>query len=151
MEYIQAKEEHIEKIVELVRNTINTIYPKYYPQEVVDFFCELHCCKNITKDVKAGIVGILIVDNEVVGTGCFKENHITRVYVSPESQGKGYGSYIMDCLENEIFLNHDVVCLDASLPACQFYEKRNYKTIKHESYEVDNGIVLVYEIMEKGK
>ena len=149
MEYIQANEEHIEKIVELVRDTINTIYPKYYPKEVVDFFCELHCYKNISEDINNGNVGVLIVDNDIVGTGCYKDNHITRVYVSPKYQGKGYGSYIMECLEKEIALTSDVVYLDASLPACQFYEKRNYKTIKHESYEVDNGVVLVYEIMEK--
>ena len=149
MEYIKANEEHIEKIMELVRDTIKTIYPKYYPKEVVDCFCELHCIENIAEDIKAGRVGILIVDNDIVGTGCFKENHITRVYVRPEHQGMGYGSYIMECLEKEIAKTSDVVYLDASLPARQFYEKRGYKTTKHESYEVDNGIVLVYEIMEK--
>ena len=149
MEYFRAKEGNINMIVELVRDTINTIYPKYYPKEVVDFFCEIHCHKNISEDIKNGNVGILMVDNDIVGTGCYKENHITRVYVRPEHQGKGYGTYIMDCLEKEIALKNGTIYLDASLPACQFYEKRGYKTIKHESYEVDNGVVLVYEIMEK--
>ena len=149
MKYIQAKESDINKVVELVRDTIKTIYPKYYPKEVVDFFCELHCYKNIAEDINKGNVGVLIVDNDIVGTGCYKGNHITRVYVSPEYQGKGYGSYIMECLEKEVALCSDVAYLDASLPACQFYEKRGYKTTKHETYEVNNGIVLVYEIMEK--
>lgn len=51
MEYIKATEKDIEQIVDLVQNTIKTIYPKYYPKEVVDFFCELHSRENILKDV----------------------------------------------------------------------------------------------------
>ena len=149
MEYIKATEKDLEHIVMLVQETIKTIYPKYYPKEVVEFFCELHCQENILKDIKAGLVGILIKDNEIVGTGCYKDNHITRVYVKPAYQKQGYGSYIMQCLENEIGLQCDSVCLDASLPASHLYEKRGYKTVKHERWNVENDVVLVYEIMEK--
>lgn len=149
MEYIKATENDLEQIAALVQETIKTIYPKYYPKEVVDFFCELHCRENIFKDIKAGVVGIVVNDNEIVGTGCYKDNHITRVYVKPVFQKQGYGSYIMQCLENEIALHHDIVYLDASLPACHLYEKRGYKTIKHERWNVENGAVLVYEVMEK--
>ena len=115
----------------------------------VEFFCEFHCQENILKDIKAGLVGVLIKDNEIVGTGCYKDNYITRVYVKPAFQKQGYGSYIMQCLENEIGLQCDSVCLDASLPASHLYEKRGYKTIKHERCNVENDVVLVYEIMEK--
>lgn len=149
MEYIKATEKDIEQIAALVQNTIQTIYPKYYPKEVVDFFCELHCKENIQKDVQAGLVGILRNENIIVGTGCYKDNHITRVYVAPEYQGQGYGSYIMQCLENEIGLKYDTVNLDASLPASHLYEKRGYKTIRHDRWPVENGVILVYEIMEK--
>ncbi|MBP3578938.1 MAG: GNAT family N-acetyltransferase [Lachnospiraceae bacterium] len=149
MEYIKATEQDVEQITALVQKTIKTIYPKYYPKEVVDFFRELHCQENISKDVEDGRVGVLKVDNELVGTGCFKENHITRVYVKPSAQKRGYGSYIMECLENEIASQYDTVNLDASLPACCLYEKRGYKTVKHERRNVANGVVLVYEVMEK--
>lgn len=149
MDYIKATEKDLEQITELVQETIKTIYPKYYPKEVVDFFSQLHSFENIRKDVVDGRVGILKADNEIVGTGCFKENHITRVYVKSSAQRKGYGSYIMECLEREIGLQYDTVNLDASLPACCLYEKRGYKTVKHERWNVENGVVLVYEIMEK--
>lgn len=149
MEYIKATEQNIQQIVQLVQSTIRTIYPKYYPQEVVDFFYELHCEANIKKDIQDGRVGILVVDGTVVGTGCYKDNHITRVYVAPECQGQGYGSYIMQCLENEIGLHFDTVNLDASLPASHLYETRGYRTIKHEKWPLENDVVLVYEIMEK--
>ena len=59
MEYIKATDKDLEQIVTLVQDTIKTIYPKYYPKEVVAFFCELHCRENILKDIHAGSVGVL--------------------------------------------------------------------------------------------
>lgn len=149
MEYIKATKKDTEKVYELVQDTIRTIYPKYYPKEVVDFFCKHHNFENVAKDIESGLVGVLICDGQIVGTGCYKKNHITRVYVTPKFQGKGYGSYIMQCLEKQIGTEYASVYLDASLPAVHLYEKRGYKTIKHEKWPVENGVVLEYEVMEK--
>lgn len=149
MEYIKATEKDLDQIVMLVQETIKTTYPKYYPKEVVDFFCELHCKDNIAKDISDGFVGILQNDDIIIGTGCYQDNHITRVYIKPEYQGRGYGSYIMECLEHKISLEYDSVYLDASLPASHLYETRGYQTIKHDRQNVENGVILVYEVMEK--
>ena len=35
----------------MVQHTIKTIYPKYYPMEVVDFFCEHHSEDAIENDI----------------------------------------------------------------------------------------------------
>ena len=149
MEYKKATDKNINSIYEVVQKTIRTIYPKYYPGEVVDFFCELHSRENIVRDIESGNVGILVVQDQIVGTGSRDKNHITRVYVLPEFQGKGYGSFIMQCLENEIASEYHTVLLDASLPAAHLYEQRGYCTVKHEKWNVKNGVVLVYEVMEK--
>lgn len=149
LKYVKATENESEEIFKLVKNTIKTVYPKYYPKEVVDFFCQLHSKENILNDIKAGSVGVLFNENTIVGTGSYKDNHITRVYVSPQFQKQGFGSYIMQCLENEISKNYDTIYLDASLPASHLYEKRGYKTIEHKKWLVENDVVLVYEIMEK--
>lgn len=155
MKYVKARPEEAEIVFEIVQNTVKTVYPKYYPGEVVDFFCELHRKERIAEEIENagkafdGYVGILVEKDKIVGTGSYAGNHITRVYVLPEHQGKGYGGYIMQCLEAEIFAKHDAALLDASLPASGFYEKRGYRTIRHERYPVENGAVLVYEVMEK--
>lgn len=149
LNYIKATEKDGDQIFELVQNTIRTIYPKYYPQEVVAFFCELHSRAAICEDIRNGFVGILMQDQQMVGTGSYQDNHITRVYVAPEYQGQGYGSRIMLCLEEEISRQYTMACLDASLPASHLYEKRGYRTVSHEKYGVENGVTLVYEVMEK--
>lgn len=149
MEYKKATLQESESIYEMVQTTIKTVYPKYYPKEVVDFFCEHHSLENILRDIENGVVGVLIDNDRMVGTGCYQDNHITRVYVLPEFQGRGYGSFIMEQLEDIIAVEYDTVFLDASLPACHLYEKRGYQTIRHDRWNVENGVVLVYEIMEK--
>ncbi|MCQ2973264.1 MAG: GNAT family N-acetyltransferase [Bacteroidales bacterium] len=149
MKYQTATLKDLQVIFEIVQETIKQVYPKYYPTEVVNFFLELHSLKNIEKDIVEENVGILINENIIVGTGCYIDNHITRVYVLPKFQGKGYGTFIMNTLEKLISLNHNTSILDASLPASYLYEKLGYKTIEHCKQEVENQRVLVYEVMEK--
>lgn len=148
MNYIEATEEYIEEVYKLVQETILTIYPRYYPKEVVDFFCMLHNKEKIAEDIKQGHLGILLDNDNLVGTGSYKGNHITRVYVKPAVQGKGYGSYIMQCLEDKIGREYDTVYLDASLPAVRLYERRGYRTKSHEKWDLENNVVLVYEVMK---
>lgn len=85
----------------------------------------------------------------MIGTGCFAHNHITRVYVLPEHQKKGYGTFIIKNIEAQISEKYDKTYLDASLPAAALYEKLGFSTIKHERYPVENGVILAYEVMEK--
>ncbi len=151
IEYIKATESDSETVCNIVRGTKATIYPHYYTQAVVDFFGRLHSLENITRDIKAGKVDILKVDGTIVGTGSRDENHITRVYVLPEYEGKGYGSIIMDHLELEIFSEYENANLDASLPATMFYEHRGFRTVEHRKHDIRDGEVMIYEIMEKGR
>ena len=149
MKYEIAKKENIEQIYQLVQNTINAIYPLYYPQGVVEFFRGLHSKENIATDIENGFVRVLLSGDCLVGTGSCKENHISRLFVTSDFQKKGYGSYIMQCLEKEISLNHTIIYLDASLAAACFYEHRGYKTLKHEELFINENARLAYEVMEK--
>lgn len=149
MKYELAKPEDLRAVYDVVQHTIQTIYPNYYPSEVVEFFSGLHSQESILNDIKKGCVGVLRIDGNIVATGCSVENHITRVYVLPECQKKGYGTFIMNSMETQIGARYDKVYLDALLPAAALYEKLGYSTVRHERYPVKNGAILAYEIMEK--
>ncbi|MCM1253513.1 MAG: GNAT family N-acetyltransferase [Clostridium sp.] len=138
-----------EEIQNVLHTTIKTVYAKYYPKEVVDFFCKHHNREHILEGIASGNMGVLMDDKTIVGTGCFDHNHITGVYVLPGFQNRGYGSHILDCLEAEIAKSSSASTLDASLPAVFLYEHRGYKTVGHGVLELENDIRLVYEIMEK--
>lgn len=150
MRYIKADMTFCKAIYDLVQKTIKEIYPKYYPKQVVDFFCALHSINAIKSDIENGNLWALFTDENILAaTGSCEKNHITRVYVLPEYQGKGYGTYIIKRLEENIKEGYSKACLDASLPAVSFYERLGYKTVVHINYKVDNGAVLVYEEMQK--
>ncbi len=149
MEYITAKAEMADAIHTILHTTIKTIYPKYYPQEVVDFFCKHHSREHILEGIASGNMRVLKYKDIIVGTGCYDGNHITGLYVLPDYQKQGCGSKIMNCLESEISKEYDTVLLDASLPAACLYEHRGYKTVGHGIYELENDVKLVYEIMKK--
>ena len=149
MEYVTATSDMAGAIYDVLHTAIETVYPKYYPKEVVTFFCNHHSKEHILDGIKSGNMGVLIDKDLVVGTGCFDGNHITGVYVLPAYQNQGYGSHIMDFLETEIAKNHDTVILDASLAAVCLYEHRGYKTMGHGMYKLENDVKLGYEIMEK--
>lgn len=149
MKYITAAPDMVNEIYDVLHTTIKTVYAKYYPKEVVEFFCQHHSKEHILDGIASGNMGVLVSDNVIAGTGCFDDNHITGLYVLPSFQKQGFGSYIMNCLETEIFKKYDVAVLDASLPAVCLYEHRGYKTVGHGIYELENDVKLVYEIMEK--
>ena len=149
MKYVIASSDMANEICHVLHTAIKTIYPKYYPKEVVDFFCRHHSKEHVLKGIASGNMGVLMEGNVIVGTGCFDQNHITGVYVLPSFHKRGFGSHIMNCLENEISKKYDTAVLDASLPAVCLYEHRGYKTVGHGVHELENGAKLVYEIMEK--
>ncbi len=149
MEYELAKLEELQTIYEVVQETIKTIYPKYYPKEVVDFFCQHHSKEKIKKDIESGFVGVVRDDGIIIATGCHVENYIARVYVLPDYQKRGIGRFIIQTIEEEIRKQYAEVSLDASLPAAVVYEKLGYVTKSHEKLLVENDVVLAYEIMEK--
>lgn len=149
MNYIKATPDMANEIYDILHTAIQTIYPRYYPQEAVEFFCRHHRKERILDGIASGNMGVLTYNNVIVGTGCLDGNHITGVYVLPAYQNQGCGSHIMHCLETEIAKAYDTAILEASLPAVRLYEHRGYKTVGHGVCELENDRKLVYEIMEK--
>jgi len=149
MEIKLAGKQNMEQIYNLVQETIKTVYPRYYLKEIVDMFCEYHNQENILKDIDAGNTYILLKEGEIIGTGTMQENHITRVYVLPKFQKKGYGTFIMNRLEDRIKEQYEYAEIDASLPACRLYTHLGYQTVDHGIWEGKNDVIQVYEIMKK--
>ena len=123
--------------------------PLYYPSGVVQFFLDHHTPDRILPDIRAGHVYLFEADSAIVGTGTIRENEIARVFVLPEYQGRGYGSLIMQQLEELIFRTHGTAKLDSSLPAFGMYLKRGYKPRAWRTMVTPGGQVLCYHEMEK--
>lgn len=145
----KAQKEQAGVVHEIVSRTIREIYAKYYSEEVVRYFLELHNLANIEKDISEEKTYVIENENIICGTATVEDNRVSRVYVLPEYQGAGMGSRLMEHLEKEIIKNHGFVEVDSSLPAGEFYRKRNYVQIMHAEHPVENGKILSYEVMRK--
>lgn len=139
--------------VEIVRTitvqTINSVYPRYYPKGAVDFFLSHHNENNIKSDIEKGIIYVLYDNENAVGTVTLRDNEICRLFVLPEYQGKGFGGRLLDFAEKKIAENYSKIIIDASLPAKPIYLKRGYTFTEYHTIKTENGDFLCYDIMEK--
>lgn len=144
----KATSEDFEKVKSITHETINAIYPHYYPQGAVKFFLAHHCDENIARDIEAGIVWLLTDEEFFYGTVTVHENEIGRLFVHPEHQGFGYGRMLLDFAEAKIAESYDEIVIDASMSAKQIYKKRGYVEVGFNVVPAF-GDYLCYDIMKK--
>ena len=88
--------EDLNIVYTIVCCAISEIFPAFYPQVVVEFLLDYHSKENIKQDILQGCIYLLFEENIFVGTGTFKEKEISRIFILPGYQGRGYGTKIMD-------------------------------------------------------
>lgn len=137
-------------VKEISETTITEVYSHYYPKGAVKFFLEHHSQTNICNDIKLQQVYLCFdVMQNVGGTVTIKDNEISRLFVLPSHQGKGYGTEMLDFAENAISNKYPKVVLAASLPTKNLYIKRGYKNVEYNIISASHGDFLCYDVMEK--
>lgn len=150
MNIIRANNDDVGTIHHIVHTTMNIVYPRYYPEHVVQFFLNHHSIDSIEKAIGLECILLLECEGKIIGTGALRENEIRRMFILPEYQGKGYGCLLLDKLEQQAMSrDYTTVVLDSSLPAYNLYVKRGYTPIKYETIVVRNGQVLCFHTMSK--
>ena len=138
------------RIASVVQDTIDAVYPHYYPQGVVQYFKEHHSSDKIAADIAEGCVYAAACEGALVGTVTVKENRIDRLFVLPACQGKGIGGALLDFAERSMIGRcSGVATLAASLPAKEFYFRHGYRETGFHRIETPVGDTLCYDTMEK--
>lgn len=145
----QAMKIDLDTVKNITYETIQTIYPHYYPKGAVDFFIQHHSYENIATDIGLGKVFIIEIGKIIVGTVTIKGIEICRLFVLPYYQRNGYGRALLEFSEKHISKKSKKIRLDASLPAKEIYLNRGYKKIESHSILTLNGDYLYYDVMEK--
>jgi GNAT superfamily N-acetyltransferase len=143
----KALPEHIDIVRGIVRETIEAVFPHYFPRGAVDYFLEHHNESAIRADIDAGHVFIIKSADEVAATGTMKDGEISRLFVLPRYQNQGMGRRLMDFFEHILFRTSDEIRLDASLPALSFYRSRGYRETEFKKVKTKNGDYLCYYMM----
>ena len=119
----------LETVSRIVRETINAVYPRYYPAGAVELFLSYHSPDRIAADISEGIVYLSEAGGESVGTVTVRGDEVCRMFVLPGYQGKGYGGELLRFAEKVIARSFGTARLDASLAAKGLYIKNGKKTV----------------------
>ena len=143
-------EADLEALQRLAHETIDACYPAAYPPEAVRFFREYHSQESILKDAEDGLMLVVESGEAMVATGTLIGDYVSRVFVHPGHQRRGYGALVMSRLE-EAARDAGVraVLLEASLPSKPFYDSLGYETVCEDSFEVEGGQRLEFYRMRK--
>lgn len=144
------QEDDFPEVVQLIHSTIKTIYPEYYPDEVVNFFLSYHSVDELRKRISFKKTTVLIVEleNEIIGCGYLRKQEIGAVYVKNKLQCSGIGSMIVKGLiDLAKSKNHDHIWLDATIGAREFYLKMGFQLIENKTEYVENNTALDYHRM----
>ncbi len=145
----QAKEQDTGMVHDIVCRTIKEAYSRHYAPEVVDYFLDCHNTQNIHKDISNGDTYIVEINGECIGTGSHNGNYISRVFIHPDFQGRGYGTEIVDHLEKLILQDHEKVFLHSAVTGHQFYLRHGYSEKEAVNTTITDGAVFKYIVMEK--
>lgn len=152
-----------EQLVE-VQKLAQIIWPATYnsilSQEQFDYMMEMmYSISSLEKQLESGKVFLLVKDeNRYVGFASYelhvetsKATKIHKLYVLPETQGKGIGRKLIDYIKEIAIKKNDEIlqlAVNRHNKAKDFYLKYGF-TIKEEKvFEIGNGYVMDDYVME---
>lgn len=141
----------LDTVAAIVQQTIREQYPHYYPAGAVALFLDGHSAAQIGADVAKNIVWLAEEDDAgaPIGTITIDGNHLTRLYVLPSVQGRGYGGALLDFAEAQVAEDYDTAVLETTPLGRLIYRKRGYVETDYHLMWAENGDLLAYDDMEK--
>lgn len=140
----------LEPVFALVARTIETSYAGVYGPAAVDHFHEHHARGEIRRAAEEGCTVLLEQDGRLLATGTLVGDHVDRVYVAPEHQGRGLGRRVMAALEQQARRDGvRTIRLAASIPARVFYLRLGYRLVSEECHDFPDGDCLPWFKMAK--
>lgn len=137
-------------VQKLIFRTIDVSYAKTYSPSAMGHFRNHHADEEILGDAQQGYMVILEKCEEVIGTGTLINGKITRMYVAPENQGRGFGRQIVNLLEQHAKTQGlESIFLYSSVVAKPFYESLGYHIEAEKSAQMQDGEHLEYFEMTK--
>jgi diamine N-acetyltransferase len=152
--------------LEIIRDLAYKIWPSTYGSILseiqldfmLDKFYHLDYLANQLENQNQ--VFLLIEDNsEYLGFCSYEINHqntnktkLHKIYVLPETQGKGIGKMLLNQVERIALENRNPILLlnvNRFNNALEFYKKQGYTVVKTIDIEIGNGYLMEDFVMEK--
>lgn len=159
---IKATSKDFAKIKEIAYQTWPQTYGEILPKQQLEymlnaFYSEEALQENVTQ--RGHHFELAIEDNNYLGFVSYEHNcnqnnqtKIHKIYILPNTQGKGIGKALVDHVEKEaIMMGSCALFLNVNRfnKAIQFYQKMGFKIIGQEDIELEYGYLMEDFIMQK--
>jgi GNAT superfamily N-acetyltransferase len=98
-------------------------------------------------------------ENEVLGFASYEHNYdqkqqtrIHKIYILPQTQGKGIGKFLIDAVENLATENNSLALslnVNRFNKALTFYQKIGFEIVAQVDIELEHGYLMEDYVMEK--
>ncbi len=160
MKLIKANQSHLEIIDDLARQIWPVAYKDILSTEQLSYMLDTFYAKEALSEQMKNNHIFYLVQNEndkYVGFVSYEINcspnktKIHKIYVLPETQGKGVGKLLFEKVKEEALKEkQQVIYLNVNKynKAQQFYAKLGFKTVKEEVIDIGLGYVMDDYVME---
>ncbi len=162
IELVEASEFHFPLIRDIAQRTWPSTFGAILSDEQIEYMLELmYSLPALEKQVvESGHRFLLAREGEnYLGYASYETNYegksttkLHKIYLLPESQGKGVGRALIDRVGMMArAAGNSVISLNVNRynPAVQFYEKLGFQTVGHEDIDIGNGFLMEDFVMEK--
>ena len=128
-------------------STCYTTFPHAYRQHWME---DHHSVDQTLQEATEGLTLVIECRKHIMGTGNIVNDRIQSIMIRPDMQRQGYGTELLQRLEQHARnTGISVVQVSALPPARPFFERSGYKTISEHPFTAPNLRQFTYFIMEK--
>lgn len=161
MKIIQASKSQLSIVRDLAYKIWPTAYREILSQDQLNYMLDkFYSLESLIEQMEQRKHVFLLAeeDDKYIGFASYElniENHKTKIhkiYVLPETQGKGYGVQLINEIEKRAkYLQNDILFLNVNRfnKAQQFYKKIGFEIAYEEDIEIGKGYLMEDFVMEK--
>lgn len=146
----QCTSNEVKQLHTLIHEVIQSCYPKIYPPAVVRFYERYHSIEELKKRIAQSRFFILCKENKAIASAYLKGEEMGGVYVLPEFQHQGLGSFMTThVIEEAKNLGTQYLWLEATPLAYRMYMKLGFEVKRLEVMYAGEHGTLDYYYMEQ--
>lgn len=158
---VKATTEDLKTVSAIAHKTWPLTYGEILSRAQLEYMLDVFYSEiSLKKNIDSGHEFILAVeDKKVLGFASFEHNYqnkkatkIHKIYILPETQGKGIGKLLVDSITEFAKQNHSTSLLlnvNRFNKALNFYQKLGFEIIQEIDIELDYGYLMEDYVLEK--
>ncbi len=126
----RIRPDEIETASTMIRNTLLLSNSRDYELHIIERLAQSYSPEYLLQPAGAGRLYVHFDGARIDGTIGFDGERISALFVSPDRQGKGVGSRLLEFVEERARAGgRKRIVVDASLTAAPFYRKNGYRYV----------------------